>query len=45
MNLVLSLQKLSSGAADFVALDSSNSGTCSSESTGGCTIVKTGQMF
>jgi hypothetical protein len=45
MNLVLSLQKLASGPVDFVELGSSNSETCSSASTGGCTIVKTNQMF
>ena len=41
MDLVLSLQMLPTAADNFGDLASSNSNTCSSESTGGCTVTST----
>lgn len=39
MDLVLSLQKLSTAAVDGGIVASSNSNVCSSDSTGGCTVT------
>ena len=44
MELVLSLQSLSTTGSDFMELTSSESTTCSSESTGGC-VIKTSRLF
>jgi hypothetical protein len=45
MDLVLSLQKLAATGADLLDLTSSNSNTCSSDSTGGCVIRTQVQVF
>jgi hypothetical protein len=43
MELVLSLQALAAHGSSYLELTSSESTTCSSESTGGC-VIKTGAV-